>query len=185
MPAGLYRQPVALLARLLTLVALLTSTRAAASRESCQPHGIHLSYGNCTQDMVLMWSSKANCTSRVEYGQTMWKKDHVAKETIAVFTEFNTQARHYYHHTVLQNLQANTTYYYSIVNSEVVSPAYYFRTPPNETEWSPSFLLFGNLAVESDLHPVFTREAMSGQYSAFFHIGNFANDLETNGGQVW
>uniref|UniRef100_A0A0L8H6Z1 Purple acid phosphatase n=1 Tax=Octopus bimaculoides TaxID=37653 RepID=A0A0L8H6Z1_OCTBM len=130
-----------------------------------------------------MWSSVVNCSSSVKYGDTMWNKNYKAEPTTVFFNLTNSLARHYYYHAVLKNLKPNATYYYSIVNSKMVTPAY-FKTPPKGNEWSPSFLLFGDLGVESLIHPILTNEALSGKYSAFFHIGDFAYNLEDNGGQI-
>ncbi|XP_036366285.1 acid phosphatase type 7 isoform X3 [Octopus sinensis] len=183
----MFLQTLALLCLFTTLTSVMSVTSINEPsyytlRENCRPHGIHIAFGNTTQDIVIMWSSVANCSSSVKYGDTIQNKKYKAEPTTVFFNLTNSLARHYYYHAVLKDLKPNTTYYYSIVNSKMVTPAY-FKTPPKGNEWSPSFVLFGDLGVESRIHPTLTNEALSGKYSAFFHIGDFAYNFEDDGGQ--
>jgi hypothetical protein len=50
--------------------------------------------------------------------------------------------------------------------------------------WTPEFLVYGDMGVESDAVPALEKEALSGRYTAIFHVGDFAYNMEDDGGKV-
>lgn len=103
---------------------------------------------------------------------------------MAYFNESNPLGRHYLFRAELCNLSPDTLYYYYIFNKFHFGLTRYFNIPPNGTNWSPSFILFGDLGVESHIHTVLADEIRNGKYSAMFHVGDFAYDLESQGGKT-
>lgn len=154
------------------------------NRENCQLHGIHLAYGNTVHDMVVVWSTVVNCTSQVRYGKHPKILNNTVSSKVVYFNESNPLGRHYLYRAELYNLTPDTLYYYYISNSYHVGITRYFNIPPNGTNWSPSFILFGDLGIQSHIHTVLTNEIRNGKYSAIFHVGDFGYDLESNGGTV-
>ncbi len=51
-------------------------------------------------------------------------------------------------------------------------------------KWSPLFMVFGDLGIHTQTIPTITEEALSGDYTAVFHIGDFAYNLHDHLGLV-
>lgn len=53
-------------------------------------------------------------------------------------------------------------------------------------DWSPKVLVYGDMGKEggSQSLPSLYKEAASGDYSAVVHVGDFAYDLDSDGGEV-
>ncbi|XP_059142402.1 acid phosphatase type 7-like, partial [Physella acuta] len=83
-----------------------------------------------------------------------------------------------------QHLLPETMYYYMAVSNESYSRIFYFQTPPAGNKWSPDFLMFGDLGIHSNTTPSLINEAFSGNYTALFHVGDFAYDLHHQNGLV-
>ena len=58
-------------------------------------------------------------------------------------------------------------------------------TPPPQA-WSPKVLVYGDMGREggSESLPALYKEAASGDYAAILHVGDFAYDLDSDGGEV-
>lgn len=44
--------------------------------------------------------------------------------------------------------------------------------------------MYGDMGVESDVVPALEKEALSGKYTAIFHVGDMAYNMENDGGKV-
>ena len=53
-------------------------------------------------------------------------------------------------------------------------------------EWSPKMIVYGDMGKEggSESLPALYQEASSGDYAAILHVGDFAYDLDSDGGKV-
>ena len=45
-------------------------------------------------------------------------------------------------------------------------------------DWSPEFMVYGDLGIHSDNIPTLISEARGGQYTAVLHVGDFAYNME-------
>ena len=63
---------------------------------------------------------------------------------------------------------------------------FYFTSMPAGLSWSPKLLVYGDMGKEggSQSLPALYKEAASGDYSAILHVGDFAYDLDSDGGEV-
>jgi hypothetical protein len=50
--------------------------------------------------------------------------------------------------------------------------------------WSPSFLVFGDLGVQTMTVPTLVDEALNGEYTALLHVGDFAYNMIDEDGLV-
>ena len=66
------------------------------------------------------------------------------------------------------------------------SDLFYFTSMPAGVDWSPKLLVYGDMGKEggSQSLPSLFKEAASGEYSAVLHVGDFAYDLDSAGGEV-
>lgn len=44
--------------------------------------------------------------------------------------------------------------------------------------------MYGDMGVESDVVPALEKEALSGKYTAIYHVGDMAYNMEDEGGKV-
>ena len=58
---------------------------------------------------------------------------------------------------------------------------------PAGLDWSPKLLVYGDMGKEggSQSLPALYKEAASGDYNAILHVGDFAYDLDSDGGEVY
>lgn len=60
------------------------------------------------------------------------------------------------------------------------SSIFYFRTLPDGTDWSPQFVVFGDLGnTNAQSLPRLQEEAQNGLYDAVLHVGDFAYDMHS------
>ncbi|XP_046560041.1 acid phosphatase type 7-like [Haliotis rubra] len=158
----------------LVLVILLTNTATSTidvDEEQCMPEQVHLSYGNTLSEMVVMWATPSNCTTALVYGDKEWGFHNTANGRSVKFDVQNPNGIQYLHQVKLQNLQAETTYHYSPLSNNIGAGPFYFKTPPAGQDWSPMFLVYGDLGIHSYTIPSLTDEALSGEYTAVLHDG--------------
>ncbi|XP_062582232.1 acid phosphatase type 7-like isoform X1 [Saccostrea cucullata] len=148
----------------------------------CHPEEVHITFGDKVSDVVIMWSTVGNCSSSVEYGPGPWGLAHRAQGETKLFTETNPNGKHYLHRVEVKDLGSSTTYFYRPTSNGVSSGPFYFKTPPSGYDWSPEFLVYGDLGVESDAIAALETEALSGKYTSIFHVGDFAYNMEDEGG---
>ncbi|KAL3860473.1 hypothetical protein ACJMK2_010596 [Sinanodonta woodiana] len=145
----------------------------------CLPRQAHLAYGDTVRHMVVMWSTRHNCSTDVRYGSGPWNLDKTASGKSIYFAE-NNMGLQYIHRVLLENLEAGVTYYYTPVSNSISSGPFYFKMPPSGEDWSPEFMLYGDLGLHSESIPKLTAEALRGEYTAVLHVGDFAYNLHDN-----
>ena len=86
----------------------------------------------------------------------------------------------------LQGLEPGADYWYNVQTSDNSSDMFHFATMPAGLNWSPKLLVYGDMGKEggSQSLPSLYKEASSGQYNAIIHVGDFAYDLDSDGGEV-
>lgn len=64
---------------------------------------------------------------------------------------------------------------------------FHFTSMPSGVAWSPKMLVYGDMGKEggSQSLPSLYKEAASGEYNAILHVGDFAYDLDSDGGEVY
>jgi hypothetical protein len=67
----------------------------------CHPKHVHLSLGDAVSKMVIMWATKGNCTTQVDYGSTGWSLHSHATGNSVQFWEQNAKGLKYLHRVEL------------------------------------------------------------------------------------
>ena len=85
-----------------------------------------------------------------------------------------------------QGLQPGADYWYYVETSGNASDLFHFASMPAGLDWSPKLLVYGDMGKEggSQSLPALYKEAASGDYNAILHVGDFAYDLDSDGGEV-
>ncbi|XP_005106696.1 acid phosphatase type 7 [Aplysia californica] len=150
----------------------------ALTRDSFKPQHVHISFGDSIQEINIVWATQQVCKPKVQYGSHPWGLELTVVGKSIQFVEYNEQGLQNVHRVRLKDLLALTTYFYRVFcNDHQVGP-FYFQTPQAGNEWSPDFLLFGDLGIHSQSIPSLVAAAMSGNYTAVFHAGDIAYDMK-------
>lgn len=159
---------------------LLSETYGDADEETvmCAPKQVHIAFGDSLAEMVIVWSTRGQCSTEVQYS-TQPFGDFSTVHGIAVeLPGENVVDFPHLHKVKLTNLQPETVYYYTPVSDGVISGPFYFKTPPIGQDWEPEFLIYGDLGVHSNSTAHLIREVLTGKYSAVLHVGDFGYNLE-------
>ncbi|XP_011432423.3 acid phosphatase type 7 isoform X1 [Magallana gigas] len=168
----------------LSLILYFTAVHSSHDEEvPCHPNGVHITFGDKVSDAIVMWSTAGNCSTSVEYGLGPWDLSLRAAGETKEFTESNPNGQRYLHRVVLKDLENARTYFYRPVSNQISRGPLFFKTPPAGYEWIPEFLVYGDMGVESDVVPALEKEALSGKYTAIFHVGDMAYNMEDDGGK--
>ncbi|KAL5467041.1 hypothetical protein EMCRGX_G031208 [Ephydatia muelleri] len=149
-----------------------------------QPEQVHLSYGYDPSQMTVVWSTPDNSSSTVLYGLTPYNLDSSDTGVCWEFTEDNPDGLHYVHMVVLQDLIPGTEYWYVVQSNSYTSELFHFRAMRQGQDWGPSLIVYGDMGRtggEPSL-PALIQEVASGGYDAILHVGDFAYDLDSDGG---
>ena len=86
----------------------------------------------------------------------------------------------------VQDLEPGTVYWYYVETLGNTSDLFHFTSMPSGVDWSPKMLVYGDMGKEggSESLPYLYKEASSGDYHAIIHVGDFAYDLDSDGGEV-
>lgn len=153
------------------------------------PEQIHLSLGNRSSDMVVMWATKKPPAARypgVRYGLAETAMASVQLGNTSLFynatmmnESLSPAAAHYHHRVIITELKPNTTYFYQIVCEKCYSLPLSFRTFPSGQDWHPSFLVYGDMGrrYKAPILKRLRKDALSGKYAAVIHVGDFAYDM--------
>ncbi|CAL1529697.1 unnamed protein product [Lymnaea stagnalis] len=150
----------------------------------CRPQHVHLSFGDTTNEMIIVWSTECKCVGEVRYGTHPWGQETKILAEYKYFIDQNKNGMHHLYRVKLQQLAPKTVYYYLPVNDENSAGPFYFQTPIKGNNWSPNFLMFGDLGIHANTIPSLINEALSGNYTALFHVGDFGYDLKSNDGAI-
>ena len=107
-----------------------------------------------------------------------------------MFNESNPNGLHYYYQATLTGLKELTQYDYYVMSSNIKSKTYSFKTLSSDPDWVPKFLVYGDLGHKGGAiaHELFTvlpnvrKQVDNGSVDLIFHVGDFAYDLQSDGG---
>ncbi|XP_070204035.1 acid phosphatase type 7-like isoform X2 [Littorina saxatilis] len=150
----------------------------------CTPQHVHIAYGDALDRMVIVWATRGNCTTLLEFGTSPWQLDQHAAGTSVEFWEQNFRGLHIIHLVELTDLAASATYFYRPISNNIGKGPFYFKTPRTDLGWSPEFLVFGDLGVHTQTIPTLVEEALKGEYTALLHIGDLAYNLKDGDGLI-
>ncbi|KAK7109977.1 hypothetical protein V1264_013922 [Littorina saxatilis] len=150
----------------------------------CTPQHVHIAYGDALDRMVIVWATRGNCTTLLEFGISSWQLDQHSAGNSVAFWEQNLKGLHIIHRVELTDLAASATYFYRPMSNNYGKGPFYFKTPRTDLGWSPKFLVFGDLGVHTKTIPTLVEEARKGEYTALLHIGDFAYELKDGGGVI-
>nr|KAG5709049.1 hypothetical protein BaRGS_004688 [Batillaria attramentaria] len=85
----------------------------------CRPQHVHLSLGETSNQMVVMWATNGTCDTHVSYGASPWQLDQHAEGTSKTLADSNKDGLHMIHRVLIANLQASTTYYYRPTSNNI------------------------------------------------------------------
>ncbi|XP_060531907.1 acid phosphatase type 7-like [Cylas formicarius] len=149
-----------------------------------QPEQIHISYGRTTKQIVVTWSTFNNTESIVEYGidGLVLKVNGSSKIFVDGGYSKHTQ---YIHRVLLDNLSSNSKYLYHCGSEKGWSNTFWFKTPPEDDQWSPNLVIYGDMGNENAQSLArLQEETQRGLYDAVLHIGDFAYDMDSNNAEV-
>ncbi|CAG0884636.1 unnamed protein product, partial [Darwinula stevensoni] len=152
------------------------------------PGQIHLSLGESSGEMVVMWSTwldtgTSEVIFRKEGDEKPWS---TVTGTRTLFVDPGPKKHsQYIHRVTLTNLLPNTTYDYHCGSVLAWSAGYKFTTFPDGSDWSPRLALFGDLGlINAQSIPQLTKDVRQGMYDAVLHVGDFAYDMNDKDGTV-
>ncbi|XP_067011765.2 acid phosphatase type 7 [Anabrus simplex] len=167
------------------LIALSLSYRASGLVEY-QPEQVHLSYGDNPFEIVVTWSTVNDTKeSVVEYGINGFTLRAFGEPELFVHPG-HKKKQQYIHRVTLGNLTEDSKYVYHCGSNFGWSEVFWFRTPPLDQEnWKPRLAVYGDLGNENPQSLArLQSETQRGMYDAILHVGDFAYDLNTDGGRV-
>ncbi|XP_075158838.1 acid phosphatase type 7 isoform X2 [Haematobia irritans] len=152
-----------------------------------QPEQVHISFGENLHDYVVTWSTRDNTkVSICKYGtETLTNVSENEKGPTKFIDGGKAKKAQYIHRVLIKNLKANTRYIYHCGSPLGWSPLFWFRTPPNHSDWSPSLIIYGDLGNENAQSlPRLQEEVQNGSVDAVLHVGDFAYDMHSYDGTV-
>ncbi|XP_053608418.1 acid phosphatase type 7 isoform X2 [Plodia interpunctella] len=152
--------------------------------EEVQPEQVHLSFGDATNEIVVTWSTLAEAKSVVLYG--IHETNKRATGSSSVFVDGGKERRKQWIHRVkLKNLAHNTKYVYKAGSDAGYSQQFSFRTPPAGENWPMRIAIYGDMGVNNSMAlPYLKRDVEAGMYDFILHVGDFAYDMNEQGGRV-
>lgn len=138
--------------------------------------------------MIVTWSTFSPIKeSIVEYGIKYMTLQANGSSRILVNPqkEFPYISIQYIHKVVLSGLIPGTKYIYHCGSRWGWSAIFSFHTMPDDINWAPRFAVFGDMGnINAQSLPRLQEEAVRGMYDAILHVGDFAYDMQDNGGQT-
>ncbi|GFO41119.1 purple acid phosphatase [Plakobranchus ocellatus] len=166
--------------------AIALSQSVGYTTAKCIPKEVHITYGDTTSEVVIIWSTEDQCIpTKVQYAlNSPWGLDQTAPGEGRVF-EGPDKKKNYFHKVKLRDLQPSSTYYYKPSSQRVTEGPYMFKTAPKSASDSDvHFLVVSDLSSTSPAIPTLNEEASSGKYAAILHAGNIAMNLSTRSGAI-
>ncbi|XP_055377474.1 acid phosphatase type 7-like [Condylostylus longicornis] len=150
-----------------------------------QPQQIHIALGNNINEITITWSTfDSTNESIVEYGINGNILTATGSELPFVDggSKKHTQ---YIHKVTLQNLKPDMKYWYHCGSNLGWSAEFWFKTPRFDSNWSPSFAIFGDMGNENAKSLARLQEDTQRQmYDAILHVGDFAYDMDTENAEI-
>ena len=67
----------------------------------CSPQHVHIAYGDSLDQVVIVWATKGDCSTLLEFGTSEWRLDQRATGTSVEFWEQNFRGLHFLHRVKL------------------------------------------------------------------------------------
>ena len=136
--------------------------------------------------MVVTWTTFNQTDSVCHYGTNVQSIDKTAQGHQTKFVDGGRMRRFMFIHRVyLSNLQPNTIYYYHCGSKNGWSPLFYFRTLPLDNNWSPRFVVYGDLGnINGQTLGRLADEVQRNEHDVLLHVGDMAYDLHTDDATV-
>ncbi|XP_074646182.1 acid phosphatase type 7-like isoform X2 [Tubulanus polymorphus] len=149
------------------------------------PEQFHISYGDDSSKMVVMWTTKKSSADGVlKYGRNLLNLDSETKYTNTHFEQHNTRGTQYYHRAKLLNLLEGRRYFYKVVDGNMTSQINSFNTLKNsDKEWVPKIMIYGDLGTYSPYMQSLVKLTETDEFSTVIHNGDLAFNLHTDGGK--
>ncbi|XP_064632836.1 acid phosphatase type 7-like [Lineus longissimus] len=149
------------------------------------PSQVHGCVGDTPRTFVIMWATDTYADSIVVYGSQPNMLKLSAKGRCLKLTSLMEEGSPYLHRVELQHLDVNQVYYYRAVSHGRKSALFHFKTwPSNDHNWSPRFLVYGDLGVRSTLFRSLKQDVAKDIFHGILHIGDLAYALSGHGGAV-
>jgi len=157
----------------------------------CEPEQIHLAATTEPSSVIVTWASPEKCNNSTFVYYSASSDPNIKVEGFCyIFNESNPNGVHFYHQVTLADLTELTRYSYLVSSSGINSSVYSFKTLSSNPSWVPKLLIYGDLGhkggkLEHELFtvlPSVTKQVQNGSVDLVFHAGDFAYDLDTNGG---
>ncbi|XP_020901933.1 acid phosphatase type 7 [Exaiptasia diaphana] len=141
---------------------------------SPQPEQIHISRTGDQSEMMVTWTTLLRPNnSFVEFGVSGGLMNTKVPAKISRYVTCGKAKRVIYIHKVkLTGLLPSTSYDYHCGGDDGWSAIYSFSTTKQDSHWSPSFAVYGDLGVinAQSLAPL-QKEVQNGRYDAILHVG--------------
>ncbi|XP_062571546.1 acid phosphatase type 7-like [Saccostrea cucullata] len=154
------------------------------------PEQIHISFGDRSDVIVVMWSCKSHVTCHVVFGSSASHMINHSNSEISTLNLDNWNALKILHRAELWGLSPGRRYFYQVHCSQdgerTNSSVFSFKTPGGETKREAKFLLYGDLGAVGGIptFPALLDDITRTSYDAIWHIGDFGYNLHSNGGKV-
>ena len=155
------------------------------SAESLKPQQIHISFGDTSRDIIIMWATRSDDASYVDYHSGDRQSAITVKGLTVRFETTNDNGAKYLHRVALVGLVPESKYFYHVrgESKETLSDQFSFTIPPVLAGKPHTFMVYGNLGLESLDINFLLQEALDEKYEAIFHVGDIAYDLNRGDGQ--
>ncbi|WAR25576.1 ACP7-like protein [Mya arenaria] len=156
------------------------------SESSLQPQQIHISLGDSSRDMTVMWATEGYDSSVVEYHTGDRTQLQRAEGQTMKLDDTNDAGLKHLHHVTLRNLGPKTKYFYQVrgQSDDTLSESYSFTVPPVHDGNTHMFMVYGDLGTQTNNIQFLLQEALNEKYEAIFHIGDIAYNLSSKNGEI-
>ncbi|XP_013386031.1 acid phosphatase type 7 [Lingula anatina] len=155
---------------------------ARVSHDGSKPYQVHISLGDTLSEMTVMWATVAEGEAGVLYGKSS-QLDMVALGESKKFVKTNEEGMHNIHRVQLRNLELDTVYYYKVRTGRYSSRTFSFRTLSEDSNWTPEVIILADMGSSSKSIRSVQTQVQRGNITAVFHVGDFAYNLNSNGGE--
>mmetsp|Transcript_17743 Transcript_17743/g.38532 ORF Transcript_17743/g.38532 Transcript_17743/m.38532 type:complete len:431 (-) Transcript_17743:105-1397(-) len=149
------------------------------------PEQIHIAWGQQPSEMSVTWTTEMDAASFVEWGISGGNNYTArANATTSHFTENNPSGKQWVHRALITGLKPNEKYQYRPVTGATVGPAYVFTARNDKPADGLKLLVYGDMGKHGGAPSLkkIEADAASGEFNAVVHVGDFAYDLDSDGG---
>lgn len=150
------------------------------------PQQIHIAFGQSANSIVVAWASVLADDSNVIYYPRNNPSNAITVPASQSYynDEYNPSGAHFYYNATLNNLLWDTTYDYFVITGTNQSNTFNFTTVPAGSDWVQKYIVYGDMGRHGGgmILQMVENEIALGDTTAIIHAGDFAYDLEDDGG---